>query len=709
MDLDPHRFVSQIPVLSSQNVNQESNKHRRNSASAELSEMMNKSIAANTKSDHIKRKRSRSTVVNNNELQGLPNRSRALTLSEVGATKRNSSYRLSQRHSLQNRSSFYGNELLQSQSHATNRDPRPLRDKNFQSAIQQEIFDYLLQNKFDIETNHPISLKSLKQPTQKGFIIIFKWLYSRLDPGYQFTKSIEYEIYQILKNLQYPYLETINKSQISAVGGSSWHKFLGLLHWLIRVNIKLDKLSSDFNQSLLNQPTQEMVVINSSKTISTLDEQDQIQEKYEIMVENLFIDYISRSYQNFLNSNDDFNTAMEELTTGFEKFTHIIDSDINTLAVMNDRMFENYQFIIKRHEKFKVSIEKYNALKGDLTKFQNYISTMESKSVEWPKKIDKMNSELEKKKSETNDIENDIRNILKSLDDRGLSIEQIEEQNKEKEALMHEVDEITDQTDKLTGNIRAKKVENNNIVKNLINVLKQYNMTLEKLFNEREKMDGIDSTSQNKTKFKIQLPDSISTNDTTESVPVLYDDLFKDIIPSIPAESEFSITELIRKEASKLKLEIFQKIEIIKSENSGIEEEILKLKNEINQKNTENEKLEDELLELKSLFDITRQKNENLLVSERITIEKLEKKNNDSSKTITSKTVEANQLVKKKRLQLEELQRTLNAKRVSLHKEIFEIINFVATFKSSMQNAVQMTQEELTKEFEKVNQLDDDI
>lgn len=101
------------------------------------------------------------------------------------------------------------NQIGNIQQHLSNRDPRPLRDKNFQSAIQEEIFDYLKRNKFDIETNHPISIKFLKQPTQKGFIIIFKWLYSRLDPGYGFTRSIENEIYQILKNLRYPFLESI--------------------------------------------------------------------------------------------------------------------------------------------------------------------------------------------------------------------------------------------------------------------------------------------------------------------------------------------------------------------------------------------------------------------------------------------------------------------------------------------------------------------
>lgn len=102
-------------------------------------------------------------------------------------------------------------------------------------------------------------MKPLRQPTKKGFIIVLTWLYKRLDLGYIFQKSVESELYQVQKNLNYPYLATINKSQISEVGGSSWYKILGLLHWHVKLNEKVDNISNDLDFTLLSQPTQELI------------------------------------------------------------------------------------------------------------------------------------------------------------------------------------------------------------------------------------------------------------------------------------------------------------------------------------------------------------------------------------------------------------------------------------------------------------------
>lgn len=664
------RSTSQIPsAFGSQNgtVSDNGTKEmkRRNSSGSNIPALMYNAIAKQ-ESEMPKKKRSRSTVAGG-KLEG----------------GRGTEFRLSQRRSLQP-SSNTSPDFLSSQPHATNRDPRPLRDKNFQNAIQQEIFDYLLQNKFDIETNHPISLKSLKQPTQKGFIVIFKWLYVRLDQGYVFTRSVEYEIYQILKNLQYPYIETINKSQISAVGGTSWHKFLGMLHWMVRVNIKLDDISNQFSQSLLNQPTQEMIVVN--KPIKTLDEQYQIQEKYELMVENLFIDYITESYKMFLKSDDNYEACMEKLQIGFEKFTHIIKTDVANIQAQNDNIFKQYQTFLEENKKLKVTKEKYNALQGDLKKFQTYINTMSVKSQEWPKKLEKMKNESNAKREEITLIETEIRNILASIDEMKISIEEIEEKNKDKEALIDSLDQISDKIDKLTALIKTKKFENNGVFKNLVNVLKQYNSTLETIFNERLSLSGLDIP--NRGRFEIDILESLSNID--EKTPITYQMLMKD--------KNISIKDTITSHILELCQTIQKNIELLKIENSNIENDIIDLKNEINERNAGNEKLEDELLELKSFYDITKQKNQNTLVSEQIEIEKLERKNMDSRKTVESRINDAKQKINSRKRKLQDLKSNIHKKRSSLERKVIEIIEFATGFKSNIQETIETTKESLTNQ-----------
>lgn len=64
---------------------------------------------------------------------------------------------------------------------------------------QRNILDYLISANYPV----PISLKTLQVPTSKDFASIFKFLYNRMDPNYQFIKKIEDEVVLCLKALKY--------------------------------------------------------------------------------------------------------------------------------------------------------------------------------------------------------------------------------------------------------------------------------------------------------------------------------------------------------------------------------------------------------------------------------------------------------------------------------------------------------------------------
>jgi len=80
------------------------------------------------------------------------------------------------------------------------KDPRPVKDKTFVANCQRNILEYLISANYPI----PISIKTLQVPTSKDFATIFKFLYNRLDPNYQFVKKIEDEVFACLKALKYP-------------------------------------------------------------------------------------------------------------------------------------------------------------------------------------------------------------------------------------------------------------------------------------------------------------------------------------------------------------------------------------------------------------------------------------------------------------------------------------------------------------------------
>ncbi|GAV55981.1 hypothetical protein ZYGR_0AZ01530 [Zygosaccharomyces rouxii] len=648
--LNPHRFTSQIP--------QPSQGKRRNTTNMGLTDMINKSIAKNAPVPT--QKRSRSTVTGDDSA---------------------ASFRLSQRYSsLPFSANNTGRTSMTSTSSVSNRDPRPLRDRNYQNAIQQEICDYLTLNRFDVETGHPISLKFLKQPTQKGFMIIFKWLYMRLDPGYKFTRSVENEVYQILRTLQYPYLETINKSQISAVGGSSWPKFLGMLYWLVKINEKLDKCLNELDQTLINQNTQDVTILN--QPLATLDEQDQKQEKYELMVEKLFIEYVMDSYKSFLRLEDNYDPYMVQLEVGFEKFVHIIETDINHLQLQNDKIYMQCQAVAQRGKQLKIAREKCKALRSDLVKFQSYVDGMNQKSKEWPRKLEKMASESLSKKELISQSELEIKELQDRLKERGISMDNIDEKNKQKEELGKTLDYTLDRQDQLTSVIKADKFEIEGIWRRLTETLKQYNNAIDSLVNARTKShDTVDDAE-----LRVTIPADINWND---AVAITYTELFG---------PNYNITETVGAKLSQINSKILAKIERSQNDNSTLEIEISDLRNQINEKTRAIERLELELSEVKSRYKLGKQENESHLLSQKIELEKLERKINDSNKLLQEKISSAQQLVQATKLKFEEQQLGINRQRASLHRQIIEIIEFASNFKINIQGLIEHTENRINQE-----------
>lgn len=651
--LNPHRFTSQIP--------QPSQGKRRNTTNAGLTDMINRSIAKHTPLPA--QKRSRSTVSGEDSSTGFRLSQRYSSLPFAGANTT-------------------GRTSTMSMSAVPNRDPRPLRDRSYQNAMQQEIYDYLSVNRFDVETGHPISVKFLKQPTQKGFMIIFRWLYLRLDPGYKFTRANEHEVYQILRTLQYPYLDTINKSQISAVGGTGWPKFLGMVYWLVKTNAKLDKCLNELDQTLVNENTQDVVTI-LNHPLTSLDEQDQKQEKYELMVEKLFIEYVMESYKSFLRLEDNYEPYMQQLEVGFEKFVRIIEADINQLQLQNDKIYAQCQEEAQRGKQLTMAREKCEALKSDLTKFQNYVNSMTSKTHEWPRKLEKMTSESLNKRQQIAKVELEIRDLQKALEQKGVSMSEIDEKNKQRETIAKTLDYICDRQDQLTSVIKADKLELEGVWRRLTETLKQYNNAIDSLISARAKAQDVIDGKQ----LRIVIPPDVTA---TDAKAITYKELF--------GQQNYSITETVGAKLSQINTQIQERIQLLANDNNDLESQLNSLKEQIDEKTKDAERLELELSEAKSRCKLDQQENESHSLSQKIELEKLERKINDSNKLLQEKMSNAQQLVQATKLKYEEQQLEIGRRRASLHRKVIEVIEYASNFKINIQGSIEETEARIEKE-----------
>jgi hypothetical protein len=110
------------------------------------------------------------------------------------------------------------------------KDTRPLRDRQYQTMMRQDIVNWLGGTEYDI------SMQALTNMTGKDYRNVFQFLLSMLDPGYLFDPQVRFEeeFVSALKCVQYPFVGQVDPKWLAAPASMhSWPSLLGVLHWLV--------------------------------------------------------------------------------------------------------------------------------------------------------------------------------------------------------------------------------------------------------------------------------------------------------------------------------------------------------------------------------------------------------------------------------------------------------------------------------------------
>ncbi|KAG0263230.1 kinetochore-associated Ndc80 complex subunit ndc80 [Actinomortierella ambigua] len=173
------------------------------------------------------------------------------------------------------RPSSYGTPYgVSSLMRATNvRDPRDIRSKEFQRQLIPQLTQFLTQSGYP----HPVSTKTFMNPSTREIQEIFRFMYYRLEPRYEFLRGFEDEVPELLKTMKYPVPETIAKRSLSAVGAPhSWPNILALLGWMMDVILVFEKYKEDIElQALENHqnrdrdvdPRMDMILVTPEKAL----------------------------------------------------------------------------------------------------------------------------------------------------------------------------------------------------------------------------------------------------------------------------------------------------------------------------------------------------------------------------------------------------------------------------------------------------------
>lgn len=522
------------------------------------------------------------------------------------------------------------------------RDQRPLRDRNYQTLILEEIFDFLVANKFELEMNHPITKKTLRQPTQKDFVLIFQFLYGRIDPHYKFTRSIEIEVFVLLKILNYPYLDGINRSSISAVGGQNWSAFLGMLYWLVKLNL-----------SLLN--------LNEDSLIAPDDVFDRV-----------FIKYIISSYRAFIDQKEDYAEFYDEMKQAFDLANDDVILALEEKKKAGETLRAQLDQLNDQHIELEEAEAKSKALENDLKQFSNYMMQMESRQAKWGDILQQMQAGIEQAEQQLLELEAEKKSYENLIATKGYSISDIDKLNLERDKLSKAIDSVSN---------KIKDVEDSMVNKD--HDLRQSLQSLESFVNQYNLMTQRIPVSENQL-FELSInPSVVEENAKFEPENILNRTLRDEKIRLLQSRSELT-----------------QEIHRIQEENFKTGEQVDQYSEKIFDQQEYIEGLEAEVTKNKLTHDEILDTMLSEGTSYTAQIEKMQRELQGMQINVNKGVIDAETRNKELTIMFQELKYHIKEQREVMHDTVQKLINYVILFKLNVQDNIEELDKLTVRELE---------
>ncbi len=339
-------------------------------------------------------------------------------------------------------------------------DPRPWRDPNYRNKVGQDLLDYLTRNNFELEMKRSLSQKSMTSPTQKDFEAIFQWLYRRIDPAYRFMKAIDFEGPAILKQLRYPFADKVSKSQWAAVGGQNWSSFLGMLQWMMQLSQMMDQYEAG-----------EYDVACAEAGV-------------DVSGDRIIFRFLSGAYQEWIQLWDGADKEAEEksmaphveaMAAEFERGNQKYAEEMKLLEAENEALKQQIAEaeagapdLAKLEKHFKI-------LEDDKRKFEEYNTNVEGKVEKYEQRNKFFLEEIERIENELREAEQEKTNLQDSVDQQGITIQDIDRMNSERERLQKGVETTTAKLEEVKWKAAEKEVDANRSLEELERVVDKYN------------------------------------------------------------------------------------------------------------------------------------------------------------------------------------------------------------------------------------------
>lgn len=322
------------------------------------------------------------------------------------------------------------------------------------------MMEYMAQNDFEMQMSHTLSPNVMKSPTQKDFNYMFQWLYHRIDPGHRFLKNIDQEVPPILKQLRYPFERSITKSQLAAVGGQNWSTFLGLLYWMMQLVQMLEGYAANKYADAC------------------------LEAGVDVSDDHIIFDFLSTAYKDWLAMDDDTGDDdaerilaphIDAMARAFEDSNAKYVSELEMLEAENARLHKEIEDLEKATPDPAVLDDHFKIMEEDKTKFEEYNNLALQRSEKYEHRIQVLHEELDKVVDELKEVEDERRSLQRAVDAQGISMQDIDRMNSERERLQKGIETASQRLDEIKKKVAEKESEAGQKLEELERMVDKYN------------------------------------------------------------------------------------------------------------------------------------------------------------------------------------------------------------------------------------------
>ncbi|KAH6564739.1 hypothetical protein BASA50_004094 [Batrachochytrium salamandrivorans] len=341
---------------------------------------------------------------------------------------------------------------LSGQVSSNSKDPRPLRDKPWQTKAIKQLVSFLAQTGCPVA----VSAKKLTSPSSKDFSDIFKFLYRMLEPNHEFKSKIEEELLPLLRTLRYPFAEQINKSQLFSIGSPhAWPTFLGILHWLMEEIM------------CCNQFDEQSEIENDGMGGGSIGDSRQ--------PEKIFHDYVIRTYIAFLEGSDDFDAIDRELMNSFDRKNEATIRDVERMRREHHALEEELASLTQGESPLDSLIRENSILGSDKEKFQTYIAHVEVKEQKLQEGLLSAKQELDIQEDELAQVTAEKIELQQIVDAQEISPADVDRMNAERDQLAFSLQTVSTKLESANKAVWEKEIALQKRMDQLEKVVQDYN------------------------------------------------------------------------------------------------------------------------------------------------------------------------------------------------------------------------------------------